>query len=112
MAYEEDGGRIRDLRGLLNATVEIYTLASDQGLSVRFLNGWRGRKNVRAENLEDVIKRCNYRGMTKIGAGLKRKILGSLLRGNMEKPLLVMVIIDGKVGPIYFRSLFPFPENL
>lgn len=107
MKYENDGSRIKDLQQLLNAIVEIYTPCRDQGiLSVRFTNCRMGKRNVGTETLETVMRRCNHGGLAKIGTGLKKKVLDRFTRKGMKKPLLVMVVMDGKVTSIP-RSFLP-----
>lgn len=115
MIYEEGGRRIKDLHKLLNAVAEIYTLARGRGiLSVKFINHPKGKRNVRPEGVDDVISKFNPGGMTKIGTELESKIL-NIFTGSgrrMKKPLLVMVIIDGRVwSPTNFRPPFPLPRG-
>lgn len=101
MIYEKDGSRIKDLQQLLIAIVEIYTPCRDRGiLSVRFVNCRMGKRNVGTETLETVMKRCNHGGLAQIGTGLKKKVLDQFTRKGIKKPLLVMVVIDGKVTSI------------
>lgn len=107
MIYEQDGSRMKDLQQLLIAIIEIYTPCRDQGiLSVRFINYRRGKGNVGTENLETVMERCNHGGLAKIGTALEKKGLDWFTRKGMKKPLLVMIVIDGKVTSIP-RSFLP-----
>ena len=109
MEYAEGGLRKEKLRDVLNAVAEIYGLAREQGIvSVRSLNGPRGRKDVTLNKVADVHNKIVYGGVTMIGTQLQNKILNPfvLSKTRMEKPLLTIIITDGNVcSPYSLRNM-------
>lgn len=100
MEYAEGGRRKEKLRDVLSAIAEIYGLAREQGIvSVRSLNGPRGRKDVTLDKVAGVHSKIVYGGVTMIGTQLQNKILNPfvLSKARMEKPLLTIIITDGNV---------------
>lgn len=99
MIYDQGGERIRILQGLLTAIASIYTLARERGvMSARFLNAPKGKKNVTTQTVKTVIEGHDYAGVTRVGTGLKKKILDEYVLGReMKAPLLVIFIGDQPV---------------
>lgn len=80
-------------------------------LAARFLNDNRLKYDAaRADNLtavalEELLQGHEFSGTTEIGTQLKKRILKPLVyeklsNEDMRRPLLIMVIIDGKVSTI------------
>jgi hypothetical protein len=103
MELEENGKRIETLRRMLEEVAVLYTHTREDGIvSVRFLNARRGRKNVKIPSIDTMVSNIAFRGVTRIGSELKRKVLDAFLFGRLasaerKRPLLVMVITDGQV---------------
>jgi hypothetical protein len=101
------GVRSTTFQKKLQAIAEVYVHARPEGiLSVSFLNDNRGRKNVRPGDVQTMIEKHTWRGVSRIGTELKRKILDNLVYEPntvprelkvREKPLLIMTITDGQV---------------
>lgn len=102
MRTEQGGSRIETLKATLGAITSVYDLANPQGiLSVRFLNTSKGRRNVNEEKAKTLLDDHVYRGVTRIGTELERKILNRFIwnpKDPPKKPLLVMIVTDGAVG--------------
>lgn len=103
MIYDQNGYRIKLLQNLLNAIAGVYNLAREQGIhTVRFLNSTKGKKNVTVQTVKNVLEGYEYGGVQRVGTELERKILArSVLGTEMEKPMLVIVITDQSVRPLY-----------
>ena len=101
MDFEDDGRRKKTLKKVLDAIAEVYELARDEGImSIRYLNGRQGRKDVTRDKVEDLHNAIQYNGVTMIGTQLQAKILKPFVeQKDMTKPLLIIVITDGSVSP-------------
>ncbi|KAI5841682.1 hypothetical protein BZA05DRAFT_210917 [Tricharina praecox] len=99
MYTDDDGARVKTLHTLLKAVAEVYELAREEGImSVRYLNGRQGRKNVTKAKVDEVHKAIRYHGLTMIGTQLQEKILKPFVEKKvMTKPLLTMIITDGAI---------------
>lgn len=100
MYTDDDGARVKTLHTLLKAVAEVYELAREEGImSVRYLNGRQGRKNVTKAKVDEVHEAIRYHGLTMIGTQLQEKILKPFVEKKvMTKPLLTMIITDGAVS--------------
>ena len=104
MLHKDRGARIETLISALSAICNVYKLVRASGvISVRFLNNAAGRKNVTAANVEKLRTGIVWKGVTRIGTELKRKILDKFVFDGKEviqrkKPLLIVVITDGEVS--------------
>jgi len=100
MATEDGGKRISTLLKVLEAVAGVYELAREGGImSVRYLNGRQGRKDVTTAKVDEVHASIRYNGVTRIGTELQEKIIKPFVQNKkMEKPLLTMVITDGDVS--------------
>lgn len=89
------------LTNTLNEICKIYSLANETGIqSVRYLNHRQGKGNVGLKDVKEVISRCAYTGVTRIGTELHRRVLSTLVlnpKVPMSKPLLVIIVTDGTV---------------
>lgn len=95
-------GKPEHKRILTNAMKEIckiYSLANDSGIkAVRFLNHRQGKKDVKLSDVPVIMDRCAHTGLSRIGTELHRRVLDSLvLKADMSKPLLVIIVTDGTV---------------
>jgi hypothetical protein len=101
------GVRLTTPKKILQAIAEMYVHTRPEGiLSVSFLNGNRSRKNVRPGDVQTMIEKHTWRGVSRIGTELERKILDRFVYEPKivprelkarEKPLLIMTITDGQV---------------
>jgi hypothetical protein len=115
---EDQGKRKTTLVKTLHAIAKIYFKVQKTGIrSVRFLNDNKGRANVRPGNVGPMIKDHTWRGVTRIGTELERKILDCFVYEpkvvprklqKREKPLLIMTITDGAVILSLFSTLSHF----
>lgn len=101
MKAEEGGERMRILEQTLKEITKVYQLANPDGIkSIRFLNGEKGKRNVKSNRVKDLLKDHRFRGVTRIGTQLEKKVLDRFVwnrKEPMKKPLLVMTITDGAV---------------
>ncbi|KAF8532073.1 hypothetical protein BDD12DRAFT_902534 [Trichophaea hybrida] len=90
------------LADVLKEVITVYQCHRPKGIpSIRFFNSSPGKKDVIKDNWNKVMPEF-CRGVTKIGSELKRKILDpfvfkSKTGDELTKPLLVIVITDGRV---------------
>lgn len=100
MHYDQDGQRKVTLEKTLKTIASVYTHARPEGLyAVRFINSNTGKRNVRKGHVRNILKNHPWRGATRIGTQLERKILNDFVYTgtDMKRPLLVMIITDGAV---------------
>jgi len=109
MRTREGRKRIPALKKGLEIIADMYAkLAHHQNcakggiLAARFLNDSKSGNNLSPLGISDLLKNHPYEGNTKIGSMLETRILKPLvydrLRANkMDRPLLVMVVTDGKI---------------
>jgi len=99
MISEENGSRKETLIQFIDHITEIYSMANESGiLAMRFVNGYRGKKNWTGRSRE-YLDRHSYSGIARIGTALKEKILDKFVIGNtnQSKPLLVLIVTDRAV---------------
>ncbi len=102
MAFEENGSRIDDLKLILSRVSYAASLFDDDGVQIRFLNSPVNGDGIRSEQqVQDLIARINFSGVTQIGTKLQEKILEPLVlgparAGQLRKPVLVITITDGQ----------------
>ncbi|KAI5778462.1 hypothetical protein EDC01DRAFT_345840 [Geopyxis carbonaria] len=98
MHYDQGGQRKVTLEKTLKTIASVYTHARPQGLNaVRFINGNTGKRNVKRGHVRGILKDHEWRGATRIGTQLERKILNDFVYTNLKRPLLIMIITDGAV---------------
>lgn len=75
---------------------------------VRFLNSQVQGNNINSEQAAlQVVQQVKFSGLTPLGTALDQKILQPLLLGparqrQLQKPLLVIAITDGKFFPYWY----------
>ncbi|OBT68484.1 hypothetical protein VE03_02788 [Pseudogymnoascus sp. 23342-1-I1] len=102
MQFEENGERIQDLKLILSKVAFAASLFDADGIEVRFMNSDLQGNNIRNEaEVEQLISRVQFKGLTPMGTQLRNKVLEPLVvqkaRSNqLRKPVLVIVITDGQ----------------
>lgn len=102
MSFEENGERIDDLKLILQKTAFAASLFDSDGIEIRFMNSDVQGNNVRsAQEVDALLQRIQFKGLTPMGSQLKRKVLEPLVvqraRANqLRKPALVITITDGQ----------------
>ena len=102
MVFEENGERIDDLRIILNRVAFAASLFDDDGVQVRFMKSDLQGDNIHSEQqVNDLVSRVKFAGMTPMGTGLNANVLEPLLlrparAGQLRKPILVIIITDGQ----------------
>lgn len=102
MLFEENGERIKDLKLILSRVAYAASLFDDDGIQVRFMNSSEQGDNIRSEpEVENLIQRVQFKGLTPMGTNLKNKVLEPLVlnparAGQLRKPVLVITITDGQ----------------
>lgn len=102
MSFEENGSRIDDLKLILSRVSYAASLFDDDGVQIRFLNSQVNGDGIRNEQqVQDLVSRATFSGMTEVGTKLQQKILEPLVlgparAGQLRKPVLVITITDGQ----------------
>ncbi|KMQ45184.1 von Willebrand factor, type A [Trichophyton rubrum] len=102
MQFEENGERIKDLKLILSRVTYAASLFDDDGIQVRFMNSNEQGNNIHNEGqVEALMQRMQFKGLTPMGTSLKNKVLEPLVlapaRANqLKKPVLVITITDGQ----------------
>ena len=102
MAFEEGGERIADLKVILSKGAFAASLFDDDGVQVRFMNSLEQGNGIRNEQqVNDLVARVKFSGLTPMGKELRNKILVPLVReparsGQLRKPVLIITITDGQ----------------
>lgn len=102
MAFEENGERIDDLKLIINRVAFAAGLFDDDGIQVRFMNSNEQGNGIRnQQQVEELISRIRFQGLTPMGRELQNKVLAPLVlgparSGQLRKPVLVIIITDGQ----------------
>lgn len=105
MRFEENGERIKDLKVILQRVTYAAMLFDNDGISVRFMNSnppshlTNGIRDDR--QIENLMQSVQYKGLTPMGTELRRKVIDELVvgkarSGQLRKPVLAVVLTDGK----------------
>ncbi|KAH8704135.1 hypothetical protein BGW36DRAFT_97212 [Talaromyces proteolyticus] len=100
--FEEDGTRLTQLRQILGLIAAAASKFDQDGVSVRFMNSDEKGDNIRSkEDVEALVSRVRFSGLTPMGTSLKQKVLdpmviGPARAGRLDKPVLVITITDGQ----------------
>ncbi|KAI5841677.1 hypothetical protein BZA05DRAFT_344822 [Tricharina praecox] len=99
MDAENGGKREETLFRVLGTVADIYQLAREEGIvAIRLFNTREGWSDVSRDKVEELYAGIHYYGVSMIGTQLQEKILEPFVENKrMEKPLLTMVISDGKI---------------
>lgn len=101
MAFEEGGERISDLKVILSKVAFAASLFDDDGVQVRFMNSSEQGNGIRTEQeVNDLVSRVRFSGLTPMGEKLRDKILQPLVlgpakSGQLRKPVLIITVTDG-----------------
>ena len=102
MQFEENGERIKDLKLVLSRVAYATSLFDDDGIQIRFMNSNDHGDNIRNDSqVESLVQRIQFKGLTPMGTNLKNKVLEPLVlaparAGQLKKPVLVITITDGQ----------------
>jgi hypothetical protein len=102
MAFEEGGERIADLKVILSRVAFAASLFDEDGVQVRFMNSLDQGNGIRSEQqVEELVSRVRFTGLTPMGKELNKKILQPLVlgparSGQLRKPVLIVTITDGQ----------------
>ena len=102
MAFEENGERIDDLKLIINRVAFAAGLFDEDGIQVRFMNSLEQGNGIKQpQQVEDLISRVRFQGLTPMGRELQNKVLQPLVvnaasAGQLRKPVLVIIITDGQ----------------
>ncbi|KAI9860795.1 MAG: hypothetical protein M1813_005718 [Trichoglossum hirsutum] len=102
MQFEDGGERIKDLKLILSRVAYAAALFDRDGIQVRFMNNPIEGNNIRTEQqVEELVARVAFKGLTPMGTELKKKVLDPLVvgparAGQLKKPVLVITITDGQ----------------
>lgn len=102
MAFEENGERIDDLKLIINRVAFAAGLFDDDGIQVRFMNSNEQGNGIKTpQQVEELISRIRFQGLTPMGRELQNKVLqplvlGAARSGQLRKPVLVIIITDGQ----------------
>ncbi|KAE8145736.1 hypothetical protein BDV25DRAFT_62629 [Aspergillus avenaceus] len=100
--FEERGVRKEQLRQIIGIVATAASTFDQDGISVRFMNNMEVGDGIR--NVDDVnmlVSRVRFAGLTPLGTSLKNKVLdpmvvGPARAGRLQKPVLVITITDGQ----------------
>ncbi|MCJ1431261.1 hypothetical protein MMC27_000612 [Xylographa pallens] len=108
MEFEDGGERKKDLQLILARVAYAASLFDDDGIQVRFMNAAEAQvdparlNGIRTEEqAEALVMHAKYRGLTPLGTQLRAQVIEPLViqparRGQLRKPVLVVVITDGQ----------------
>jgi hypothetical protein len=102
MAFEEGGERIADLKVILSRVAFAASLFDEDGVQVRFMNSLEQGNGIRNEQqVDDLVSRVRFTGLTPMGKELNNKILQPLVlgparSGQLRKPVLIVTVTDGQ----------------
>lgn len=101
-SFEEHGERIDDLKMILSKAAFAASLFDQDGIEIRFMNSDLQGNNIHnSMEVEQMIQRVSFKGLTPLGTALKAKVIDPLIvsraRSNtLRKPVLVICITDGQ----------------
>jgi hypothetical protein len=100
--FEEKGLRKDQLRQILGIVATAASTFDQDGISVRFMNSAEQGDGIRdAEDVNRLVSRVRFSGLTPLGTSLKSKVVDPMVVGparanRLEKPVLVITITDGQ----------------
>jgi hypothetical protein len=100
--FEERGVRKEQLRQIIGIVATAASTFDQDGISVRFMNSMELGDGIRSvDDVNMLVSRVRFQGLTPLGTGLKHKVLDPLVvgparAGRLEKPVLIITITDGQ----------------
>lgn len=100
--FEERGVRKDQLKQVLGIVATGASTFDQDGISVRFMNNMEGGDGIRnAGDVEQLVSRVRFQGLTPLGTNLMNKVLEPMVAGparanRLDKPVLVITITDGQ----------------
>ncbi|KAB8273700.1 hypothetical protein BDV30DRAFT_210310 [Aspergillus minisclerotigenes] len=100
--FEERGVRKEQLRQIIGIVATAASTFDEDGISVRFMNSMERGDGIRnADDVNMLVSRVRFQGLTPLGTGLKNKVLdpqvvGPARAGRLQKPVLIITITDGQ----------------
>lgn len=100
--FEENGVRKDQLRNIISTVATAASTFDEDGISVRFMNSSEIGDGIRsADDVDFLVSRVRFQGLTPLGTSLKNKVLDPLVlgparAGRLLKPVLVITITDGQ----------------
>jgi hypothetical protein len=100
--FEEKGVRKDQLRQILGIVATAASTFDQDGISVRFMNNMERGDGIRsAADVDMLVSRVRFAGLTPLGTGLKDKVIDPMVVGparanRLDKPVLVITITDGQ----------------
>lgn len=96
---DESGSRVHVIQEYLNLIFSISSLARNKGIAtIQFVNSDKGETNVAVKTVKTILEGHKFGGESKLGTELKTKILDKFNHRKMVKPLVVIVLVNGKVA--------------
>lgn len=100
--FEENGVRKEQLRNIITTVATAASTFDQDGIAVRFMNSMEFGDGVRsADDVNRLVGRVRFQGLTPLGTSLKAKVLDPLVvgparAGRLQKPVVVITITDGQ----------------
>lgn len=100
--FEERGVRKEQLKQIIGIVATAASTFDEDGISVRFMNSMERGDGIRnADDVNMLVSRVRFQGLTPLGTGLKNKVLdpqvvGPARAGRLQKPALIITITDGQ----------------
>lgn len=100
--FEERGLRKDQLKQILGIAATAASTFDQDGISVRFMNSVETGDGIRnAEDVERLVSRVRFAGLTPLGTSLRNKVVDPMIMGparanRLDKPVLVITITDGQ----------------
>lgn len=100
--FEERGIRKEQLKQVLGIVATAASTFDQDGISVRFMNSMELGDGIRdAEDVNRLVSRVRFQGLTPLGTNLMGKVLEPMVVGparanRLDKPVLVITITDGQ----------------
>lgn len=100
--FEEGGIRKDQLRQIITTVATAASTFDQDGISVRFMNSVEVGDGIRsADDVNKLVSRVRFQGLTPLGTNLRNKVLDPLVvgparSGRLQKPILIITITDGQ----------------
>ena len=100
--FEENGVRKDQLRSIITTVATAASTFDQDGIAVRFMNSTEVGNGIRsADDVNRLVARVRFQGLTPLGTSLENKVLdplvtGPVRAGRLQKPVVVITITDGQ----------------